>query len=118
MSDDPQTGGTLYVQGTIKFSFQVRSVDCNVFTLTELRKLIESDPLGWFIDFYLGSATPDDDDEHPERYDLIEFSVRDAEAVRTDLAIETLEKYIVLDPDEVPEEDVRQPLPPDDQVFD
>lgn len=130
-----ETGGTLLVQMTIKANFTVASVDCNVFTLTELIEQIKADPIGWFIDMQLGEPTPPfrAEDESPdddgsvseadqrlmEKYEVVRLDVRPMEEIaQTDVQIEVLEKYLALDPDDFPldatDAELRVPLDKND----
>lgn len=98
-----QTGGELKVTGTIAFTFNVRSADCNVFTLSELKTDIESNIINWFIDYYLESGVASDGStvESEERYNVLELDIRPTtgDDIEATVEMQTVDKYLVRDPE-------------------
>jgi hypothetical protein len=68
-----ETGGTVRVEGTIKFQYEVHTRDCNVFSPEELVRLIDEDKIGYFIDMYLGCGMVPNEGEDAERYEVLDF---------------------------------------------
>ena len=94
-----ETGGTVRVAGTITFSYEVASADCNVFSIEELVEKIQADKIGWFIDYYLGTPDVEADEETFEKYQVINFITERGEGHTIEQVEEITERYNVPDPD-------------------
>lgn len=95
-----ETGGTVRVAGNIMFSYEVHSRECNVFSVEDLVEAIRADPMGWFIDMYLGAPTVPDTEENSEKYEVLEIEVLPGEgSYEINQVEEITDKYNVPNPD-------------------